>query len=383
MPRVLIVGGGIGGLATAAALHLNGFDIAVFEQAPDLREAGAGVGLWSNSMASLDLLAAGPTVRQTCNPLRKVAGANPQGKDLTLIDLDRLGPEFASAACYVALRPALLAALAACVPHAAIHTNSRAVKIESLPNRICLHLENGSIEEGDLLIGADGLHSLVRTLVVGPDALRYSGQTAFRGIARIPPPDPTVLREIQGPGQRGAVLPVNSNTVYWWAALNAPAGKILPPEQRKPFLLDRFKGWPYGLPDAIEQTPPESILHNDLVDRPPAWVYAKGRLALIGDAAHPTTPNLGQGANMAIDDAIVLARCLRTSPSIPQALEQYQRERLPRTRLVVQRSWNFGQVCLWRSPIAIKLREASLRLTPKPVLKNILRWQILENAGTL
>ena len=192
-----------------------------------------------------------------------------------------------------------------------------------------------------------------------------------------------MLREVQSAGQRGSVCPVNAAIVYWWAALNAPFGESMPVKQRKPFLLKRYKGWPYGLERAIEATPEDAILQNDLVDRRPARVYAKGRVALAGDAAHPTTPNLGQGVNMAIDDAIVLARCLRSVPSVPAALQQYERERLPRTRLVVQRSWMFGQMCLWQSGVAVRLRETGLRFTPQAVSKNLLRWQILDSVGNL
>jgi 2-polyprenyl-6-methoxyphenol hydroxylase-like FAD-dependent oxidoreductase len=313
-------------------------------------------------------------------PLRTVAGSNAGGKVLTLVRFDDLGPEFASAACSIVLRPVLLAALAERLPAASIHTNSRAVKVEALSDRVRVGFDDGRVEEADVVVGADGLNSVVRPLVVGNDTIRYSGQTCFRGIARMEPPEPGVLREVQGAGLRCAVLPVNAETVYWFTAMNASAGKTLPQEQRKTFLLERFRGWPHGLEEAIGRTPESSILQNDLVDRPPARIYAKGRLVLIGDAAHPTTPNLGQGANMAIDDGIVLARCLREEPTIPEALAQYQRERLPRTRLVVQRSWNFGQMCLWESPLAVRMREASLRLTPRSMLKNFLRWQILEGA---
>src|SRR5206468_9286812 len=111
-----------------------------------------------------------------------------------------------------------------------------------------------------------------------------------------------------------------------------------PPERRKTLLLERSADWPFALPEAIAATQDGGILQNDLVDRPPARRYARGRLALLGDAAHPTTPNLGQGANMAIDDAIALARALRDESSLPAALARYERDRMERTRLIVKRS---------------------------------------------
>ncbi|MEO8904497.1 MAG: FAD-dependent monooxygenase [Polyangiaceae bacterium] len=378
--RILVLGGGIGGLSTAIALRSAGFHAEVFEQSSELREAGAGVGLWSNAMASLDQL--GVSIRGS-RPLRTVTGANARGKELSLTRLDTLGPDFASAACFVVLRPALLAALAERLPKEVIHTSSRALRVEALEGRVRLHLEGGRIEDGDLLVGADGLHSIVRPLVVGEDNLRYSGQTCFRGVAQLRVAEADTLREIQGRGQRGAVCPVDLETVYWWAAHNAPAGEILEPLSRKNHLLVRYRGWPFGLEDAILATASDAILQNDLVDRPPADNYVHGRLVLIGDAAHPTTPNLGQGANMAIDDAIVLARSLRAEATVSGALERYQRERLPRTRQIVQRSWSFGQMCLWKSAPAVWLREVMLRLTPQSMMRGLLRSQILESVGDL
>jgi 2-polyprenyl-6-methoxyphenol hydroxylase-like FAD-dependent oxidoreductase len=381
--RILVLGGGIGGLSAAVALRTAGFQAEVFEQAPELREVGAGVGLWSNAMGSLDQLGVGVEVRRGSRPLRIAAGANPQGRTLTSINLDDLGPDFATAACFVVLRPALLGALARRVPSENIHTNCRAVQIDATGDRVRLRFYNGRVEEGDLLVGADGLHSAVRAHVVGQDEVRYSGQTCFRGVAKMRPPEPGVIREVQGCGQRGSVCPVDEGTVYWWTAHNAPKESLLAPESRKEFLLQRYGGWPFGLPEAIAATPEREILQNDLVDRAPASVCTRGRIALSGDAAHPTTPNLGQGANMAIDDSIALARSLRDEASVSAALDRYQRERIPRTRLVVQRSWSFGRMCTWDSALGVWLREALVARTPARTMRDMLRWQILESVGSL
>ncbi|HVS73699.1 MAG TPA: FAD-dependent monooxygenase [Phycisphaerae bacterium] len=382
--RILILGAGIGGLSAAIALRKIGFSPTLFEQAPELREAGAGVGIWSNAMASLEQLGVAPILRNSSLPLRRLAGANAAGKTITDLHLDSLGPEFAAASCHILLRPTLLAALASQVPANTIHTRSRAARVESFPDHALLHFDNGRTESADLLIAADGLHSVARPCVVPPpDPIRYSGQTCFRGIAHIPPPHPDTLREIQGPGIRGSVSPVTPDTLYWWTAINAPPDQLIPQPQRKAWLLDRFSHFPFALPDAIRATPDEAILQNDLVDRAPANVYTKNRIVLLGDAAHPTTPNLGQGANMAIDDAIVLARNLRDSPTVEAALLAYEHERLPRTRLIVNRSWSYGRLARWKSPLAVKLRESLLRLTPRRALVNILRQQILSSVGPL
>ena len=381
--RILIVGGGIAGLSAAAALRRAGLHAEVFEQAPSLREVGAGVGLWSNAMASLDQIGAGAAVRAGSSPIRIVAGAGAAGNTITSLDLDELGAEFASAACFVVKRRALLSALADCLPKDIIHTNRRVIRVEPGAEGVSLHLEGEHVEAGDLLVGADGLHSVVRPVVVGDDVLRYSGQTCFRGLARVAVQRPHVMREVQGRGQRGSVCPIDDETVYWWVAHNSPPNALLAREARKPYLLQRYAGWPFGIGAAIDATPSDAILQNDLVDRKPIKTYASGRLVLIGDAAHPTTPNLGQGANMAIDDAIVLARSLRDESSITEGLQRYERERLPRTRLIVERSWSFGRMCLWDSALAVAVRELLVCATPSRVLRDMLRWQVLETVGPL
>jgi 2-polyprenyl-6-methoxyphenol hydroxylase-like FAD-dependent oxidoreductase len=380
--RVLITGGGIGGLAAAAALGKVGIDCQVFEQAPRLREVGAGVGLWTNAFRSLEELGAAGDLRGSL-PLRVGAGANARGRTISEFVLDDLGPEFKDAACFVVLRPALLTALAHRVPEERVHVGARVTRVEQDATSARLHLEDGRVESGDLVVGADGLYSVVRPEVVGADAVRYSGQTCFRGVAAFAPPDPHTLREVQGAGQRGAVCPVDEKTVYWWTAYNAPANSVIEPAKRKAALLERYRGWPFGLPEAIAATDEDAILQNDLVDRKPVGRYASGRLVLLGDAAHPTTPNLGQGANMAIDDAIALTRALRTEATLAAALARYERERLARTRLIVERSWRFGQLCRWDSRLGMALREAMMRHTPARMMRKILRWQILDSVGAL
>jgi 2-polyprenyl-6-methoxyphenol hydroxylase-like FAD-dependent oxidoreductase len=381
--RVLIAGGGIGGLAVAAALGKVGIHADLYEQAPELREVGAGVGLWSNALGSLDQLGAGDDVRAATVPVRILSAAAADGRVTTSIRLDDLGAEFAEASCRVVPRQTLLAALARQVAAERVHTGNRVVAAESAGSAVHVRFHTGWAEEGDLLIGADGLHSVIRSMVVGQDSIRYSGQTCFRGLATMPSANAREVREIHGAGQRGSVCPIDGRRVYWWVAHNAAVNEIVPPELRKAMLLERYRGWPFGLPDAIAATEDGGILQNDIVDRKPARRYARGRVVLVGDAAHPTTPNMGQGANMAIDDAIVLARALRDEDALEDALARYERERLDRTRLIVKRSWTFGRPFRWKSRPAVKLREALLRRTPARALTDLLRWQILESVGSL
>lgn len=381
--HILIVGGGIGGMALAAALHTVGIGAAVYEQAPEITEVGAGIGLWSNALYSLEQIGAAEQIRQTCVPITKGEIANDRGQVLSGFDFTHFGSEPIPAVCHIVPRPQLLAAIADRVPKQWVHTGHRCIEVKQDNQEVQVRFANGHTAQGTLLVGADGLHSVVRQTIIQNDQLRYSGQTCFRGIAHVAPPDHSVVREVNGSGKRCAVCPITKDMVYWWTALNAPAEALLPQAERQPFLLREYKGWPWGIAESIAATPSDHILQNDLYDRPPLTRWSYGRMTLLGDAAHPTTPNLGQGANMAIDDAIVLARALSNHAVVTDALRAYEATRLPRTTMIVHRSWRFGALTRWQHPVAVKLREWMVRLTPRSILEAELRRQILETVGPL
>lgn len=394
--RVLIIGGGIGGMTLAAALHRVGIRADVFEQAPAIGEVGAGIALWPNARASLAQIGAADDAVRSCTPLRRSEGLNHHGRYLSAIDLAADLPEAPGAHFHIVHRAALLAAITAQVPPDQIHTGHRCTALAETPTGVHANFApaaptasadaapSASIPtaEGDILVGADGIRSAVRPHIV-QDAVRYSGQTCCRGVTTFALEAPDVLREIQGPGQRCGIAPIGGGRVYWWTAHNAPAGQPMPAGQRQQELLRRFRGWPGQIEDLLAATPEEHILHNDLCDRTPVTGWSRGRVTLLGDAAHPTTPNLGQGANMAIDDGLVLARALREAPDAAAAFAQYERERLPRTTQIVRRSWQFGSLCRWQSAPGVALREALVRATPRALLRAELRTLVMERIPPL
>jgi 2-polyprenyl-6-methoxyphenol hydroxylase-like FAD-dependent oxidoreductase len=133
-----------------------------------------------------------------------------------------------------------------------------------------------------------------------------------------------------------------------------------------------FARWHAPIPEIIEATEPAAILHNDIIDRPPIREWGKGRVTLLGDAAHPTTPNLGQGACQAMEDAIVLADCLRSTNETERALREYERRRRPRTTSVTNRSWRLGQISQWENPAACWMRNLITRCMPAGVSMRML-----------
>ena len=220
--------------------------------------------------------------------------------------------------------------------------------------------ENGREVSGDVLIGADGLRSVVRETLFGNARPNYAGYTTWRAIvpfdiARLSP------GETWGRGKRFGQWGMVHDRAYWYATQTVSEGQGDPPQGRKHGLLDLFRGWHAPIEELIEATDESAILHNDVYDRPALSRWSVGRATLLGDAAHPMTPDMGQGACQAIEDAVILADCLRANPDIPQALRDYEARRIPRTSRVVRESRRAGWIAQWSNPLACRFRATLLR----------------------
>jgi 2-polyprenyl-6-methoxyphenol hydroxylase-like FAD-dependent oxidoreductase len=217
-------------------------------------------------------------------------------------------------------------------------------------------VHSGGESRADLVVGADGLHSVTRTSV-WPDAPLpgYAGYTVWRMITPPVPVDETV--ESWGAGERFGYLPLADGRVYCFATANAPEGAD---NGGLAGLRRRFAGWHDPIPALLEAADPGAVLHDDLYELPPLAAYTSGRVALLGDAAHAMTPNLGQGACQALEDAVVLAKTVDG----PGGLDAYDRLRRPRTQKIALRSRRIGVVAQWASPAAVTLRNVALRLLP-------------------
>lgn len=178
--------------------------------------------------------------------------------------------------------------------------------------------------------------------------------------------------ESWGRGSRFGIVPLDHRRIYWFATANAPAGRTQDAAERKRFLQQRFAGWHPPIERLLEATPAAEILHNDIYDLRPMRRWNEGRVTLLGDAAHPTTPNLGQGAGMAIESAVALARCLSEESDLAAALGGYEAERRPRTAWITEQSWRIGRVGQWENPLACGLRDFLLRVTPPGISEKTL-----------
>ncbi|GAA2725137.1 FAD-dependent monooxygenase [Cellulomonas aerilata] len=362
----VIIGAGVGGLTAAVALHQRGWRVQVLERAADLSPVGAGLVLFPNAMSALDVIGVGPELRS-----RALTGPGgyrtPDGRWLLRRDLGSTARERGQVAV-VLLRSELIDALARQLPESALRTGvTVSVAEPGSPRRRAAVRTTGSDRlEADLVVAADGAASSTRAALFPKHReLRYAGYATWRLLPR--PAVGATLRyqfETWGPGRRFSALPLAGGRVYCWATASSPARGASPTADERATLLAHFGTWHEPIPTLIRSTTAAEALRHDSVHlaRPLPAMHA-GRTALVGDAAHAMTPDLGQGGCTAIEDAVVLAREV-SLPGRPlgTALERYTAARLSRTTRIARQSTLMGRVGQAHRPPALAARTAALRV---------------------
>ena len=385
--RIAIIGGGIGGLTAALALRQFGFEPQVFEQAPQLLEVGSAIIMWPNAMRVLHQLGLSEMVRHDGAELKEARWLDRDGRLLNHFALPKTDHP-----AIVLHRARLQQELLRPLPTASIHLGHVFVAFEQNADTVVARFNDGSSREFDLLIGADGLHSRVRMQLLNDGAPADRGYIAWRGVVLNTPESVTPANaiEIYGNGQRFGIGPLGFDKVGWWASVNkssadgAGVSAPEPADDPRVELLELFNGWCAPVPELIRATPLASFIRNSVFDRQPVKKWGEGRLTLLGDAAHPVTPNLGQGGCLAIEDAAILARCINkygpaaaqgeTAGSIDTALRKFARLRYTRTATVARCSRMYGVVGQWANPSAVRFRRAALSLVPARLNQWLLRW---------
>jgi 2-polyprenyl-6-methoxyphenol hydroxylase-like FAD-dependent oxidoreductase len=360
--RVIIVGAGIGGLTTAIALTRRGLDVEIYERTTQLAEVGAGVSLWPNALKALQQLGMKEALEAMSFVSEIGALRTSNGHFVSRTSATEFVRRFGFPTT-VFHRAELLDALVRAAGNIPIHLGRQCRDFDQSGDRVTVHFTDGGQATGDTLVGADGLRSVVRERLGIPGALKYAGYTAWRSVASFATSD-LIAGETFGCGQRFGLVPISGSRVYWYATDNLPEGGREAPPAAKERLLGRFRTWHAPIPDVIAATSPDAILRNDIYDRDPVDRWGEGRVTLVGDAAHPMTPNLGQGGCQAIEDGLVLARHLSGARDVPAALRAYESERIPRTSFIVTASRRVGQMGQIGSPIFCKLRDVALGMIP-------------------
>jgi 2-polyprenyl-6-methoxyphenol hydroxylase-like FAD-dependent oxidoreductase len=368
--RAIIVGGGIGGLAAAIALHHRGLDVAVFERRDEFREVGSGLVLAPNGVRALDAIGDGGVLGRK---VREVGAAEPASVPYPfLTPAGRVKSEFEAGDVEVKWgaplvpirRVELHDLLQDALPAGALHAGARLKDLAQDPSGVTATFAGGGHEEGTLLVGADGVNSTVRRLLHGDTPPRYLGITSVRGLVALPDnPHPAGFLT-QGPGLQVFVTPVRGGRLYWAATINAPEGEwpALGGAAARDRLAARVAGWHDPVERMVAQTPLDELVVTDIADLPSLPRWSVGRATLLGDAAHPMSPFLGQGANVALEDAVVLARRLETAASVPDGLAAYEAAQRERSARIAKQSRQIGMVGQWERPAAIWVRDTGLRL---------------------
>jgi 2-polyprenyl-6-methoxyphenol hydroxylase-like FAD-dependent oxidoreductase len=364
-----IVGGGIGGVAAAVALHRAGIDATVYERASVLREVGAGMMLWPNATRVLKELGLLEKIAARSGPnqhflVRASAGA-------ILMDI-ALGQFEVPALC--TRRSDLLNALISALPTDRIRLGHDFESFERRKRSVGVHFAGGISAEHDFLIGADGIRSHVRSQLLGVHEPVYRGYTVWRGLACLSGSVPTGSNsETWGRGKRFGILNTGGDRFTWYATANTELGRADSSEGRQRELLRMFAGWHEPVESLIEATDEANVLKNGAYDLAPLKRWGHGRVMLLGDAAHPCTPNLGLGGCMALEDALVLAKsfCKEATPEL--ALRRYESLRRRRTRHVQQRSLLMGNIGQWENRVMVGGRRMVTSMLPARLFERNLR----------
>lgn len=375
--RALVIGGGIGGLATAIVLKQVGIEATVFESAGELREVGAGLTLWTNAVRVLQKLGLAEAFQTIGTSITRGSIRTNKGKVLAETFLDELSRKYGTVTTAVH-RADLQAALLRGIGEGAVQAGAQCVGFKEGGTGVEAYFADGRVEQGDFLIGADGIHSVIRAQLFGKAQPRYAGYTSWRGITLFEHPlfPPGATFESWGRGQRFGLVPLNRGRVYWFATFNTPEGRQDGSLGRKRELQRLFSGWHEPIEAVIETTEEAAILHHDIYDRDPLSQWGKGRATLLGDAAHPMTPNMGQGACQAFEDALILAECMQDRPDVVAALRLYEERRIKRTSAIVKRSRYLGQVFQWENPLACLIRNAVMKGIPSRIQLKQLEWVV-------
>jgi 2-polyprenyl-6-methoxyphenol hydroxylase-like FAD-dependent oxidoreductase len=380
----IVVGGGIGGLSLARELGLAGLPVVVLERASKLATVGAGIIMNPNAMRVLEANGLAPCVRSRSSPYLARETSDQRGRRLAIRDYRPLYADGRLAIGALCHRAHLQECLYDGLPAGTVRLDTRIVTLEAGPDGVRIETESGQTFSGDVLVGADGIRSMVRTRFFGPNEPAYLGYRSHRFV--VPNRDGLEqFTEFLGHGKRVGLVPIGDGQLYVWTTFNSPQASrawALESVQALQALFAEFTDSrvrrAFGGIESID-----GVVCTDIEEvRQAAWVG--GRVALLGDAAHALTPNMGQGAGMAMEDAAVLgeelARAVRGKTDVPSALTSYVARRQRRVETIVRLSREIGEEGQLAGALACWLRnrriqrEARSPERTRAALERVLAW---------
>jgi FAD-dependent urate hydroxylase len=335
--KVVVIGAGIGGLTSAIALSQAGYEVEVYDRVREMRPVGAGISLWSNGVKVLNRLGLGEKMAEIGGLMERMQYHTMAGELLNDIDLMPLIYEVGQRPYPVARRD-LQKMLLEAFP-GAVKLDHKCVGVEEDETGVTAFFENGETARGDLLVAADGLRSILRTYVLGKDVQpQYGGYINWNGLVAadedLAPKNTWVI--YVGDHKRASMMPVAGDRFYFFFDVPLAKGTPANPENYQVELKEHFQGWAKPVQMLIDRLDPYSVARPEIHDIGPIDRFVRGRVALLGDSAHATCPDLGQGGCQAMEDALVLTNYLiSTNLDVEYALKRYEIERKERANQVV------------------------------------------------
>ncbi len=359
----LIVGAGIAGLCMGIGLEALNKDYLIVDQSPFIKGIGAGLGITSNAVAAFEHLGIAQIIKDIAHPLPFLALRYQDGQLL-----NKGNPEVVKGydlTNYAIHRADLHQTLLAQLPSEKIIAHKKCTQIEKYQDGYKVHFESGECIKCKCLIGADGIHSSVRKYIFPESKIIYSGYTCWRATIINEALHPDASIETWGQKGRFGVTPLSQNRIYWYACINSKTA--MNPFYSKFTIKDlqhNFQDYHQDIKSILATTPNDSLIHNDIYHLQPLDSYHSEAIVLIGDAAHATTPNLGQGACMGIEDAAVLLQELRNQEDIKTALANFSKRRVARCKYIVNTSTKMGQLAQLDNKYLIPIRNFITRNMP-------------------
>ncbi|RWE88262.1 FAD-dependent monooxygenase [Mesorhizobium sp.] len=365
--RAVIIGAGIAGLAVAKGLRLLGWETEIYEQASELKPLGAGLSLSANALRALRTLGLYEAVVAEAQPIHRLDLLDDKGQVLQSTDFQRFSQQYGHLSMAVLHRGDLHKALLSELPRFVIRTEMECVDARQVGDNIALRFANGEIVESELVLACDGIHSAVRRALFPQSREHFARYACWRAIAPGFPQgmDPARLTESWGAGKRIGLAAIPGERVYWFACCGANHRDD--PKLAQADLAEvqaMFSGFHEPVPEVLDRTPADSLIWADILDLDPMPSFTRGRAVLLGDAAHAVTPDLGQGAGLAMEDAAVLAALFGGLPA-DRAIREYDKRRLDRAHRVAVESRLYAKIAQWQNPLVVPLRNLLVKSIPE------------------
>ncbi|GED71801.1 hypothetical protein BRE01_55030 [Brevibacillus reuszeri] len=364
--KAIIVGGGIAGLCAGLMLQQKGLDVEIYEKNMEPTVAGAGIIIAPNALQALQSYG---IVDEIIHQGNRSDGFHIYSQKGNLLNKLQIPGQFER--MYSLHRKDLHEILLTRLSSNIVHFGKDFQHVQQNQQKVQVTLKDGSIAEGDLLVAADGIHSPIRKQLLSQNLYRYAGYTCWRGVISAESiPSVTVdFYETWASNGRFGLVPLPNNQLYWYALINAKErdpkfAKYTPQE-----LAKHFTDYHEPVTRIINETKPEQMIHRDIVDIHPMEQFFIGRTVFIGDSAHAITPNMGQGACQAIEDANILAECIVRNQHIEQAFKKYDNHRQERIQALSKQCWQLGKIAQFENGLAVAFRNTILKSLPTSMMQ--------------